>query len=359
MPEQTPAAPQHVHHADLNYQLPAEAAPALQMVASPNGDGSVAAWREGYQTKHFPGPRVHQRVHIFDDVESFAAYLNRHAAPLGLQVEILMAADGRITAALDPSRTNGDLIACDLVPHPRFTAWHRWLVGEARGPRERLTQRDFFALLRARGGDVVAGRDVTDGPPGVPLVPTIGQQLLAAVQSLRLTKDGSRQIDIDQHGYTRFSGGDERRQVVGSFPPSFWLDVPVFDAVYAAPVPLVARTDGEPLDLTPGAISVLPEGVELARTVIRGELRSYRFEVLLWLEVDGPEPMFQLQAPELDLVMREARRDAAAYLASLLDAPLMVGLGALELANVPAAGIYPGGDPPAAHYRPHRGAPAR
>lgn len=302
MPEIT--EPQ-VTHAETAYQLPPNAAPKVELVDAPNGDGKVALYRDGYKLQHLTGRRAHRRIHVFDDLWSFARWLNRHAVERE-QTEILLNST-RVQAALDPRDTIGDWVVCDLVRHPRFAAWEHAL-------RRKLSQKELVALLRARRGDF---RE-----------PQVAAQLLGAAQSVRLIGKGERRFDVDELGFTRFAGTSEARQVSGAFPPAFWISVPVFEGIFPPePTPL-----GEDADPAGSSASGQPRPDEI----------TYALEVMLWVHDEG-DPLFELQAPSLDLLLRLARRDAAAYLQSLLQPPLMVGLGELELQNVPAAGLQPSG----------------
>lgn len=290
---------------ELGHVYPAHAAPDLEPLVVPNGDGFVLALKEGYQLKTLPGPRVHRRSHVFDDLGTFAEYLNRHAVDR-LGTEILLN-DSRIVAALEPKNPIGDKLVCDLVQHPRFAAWAHVLTDDpnsSAGP-DKLNQKEFFALLRARRDDLVD--------------PMQAAQLLGSVQMLKLTNSGDRALELDERGYTRFMGGNERRNVAGEFPPFFSIRVPIFEGVH------------EVVDPEPGVETLLAAG----RQVFGGEL-TYEIEILLWLEEVGGAVFFELQAPMLDLVVRQARRDAARYLQARLVAPLMVGLGVFMVEDHPA-----------------------
>jgi hypothetical protein len=63
---------------------------------------------------------------------------------------------------------------------------------------------------------------------------------------------------------------------------------------------------------------------------------TYELEVHLHLQVrDNAGPLFELACPNLDVVLREARLDAVAWLRHLLGAEFLVGLGDLKLNSVP------------------------
>lgn len=259
-------------------------APLIEPTDHPNGDGFLFLYREGYRVEKVEGPKVQKRTHVFHDIPSFAEYLKRHADPK--LVEILVDAE-KIVAALDPKSPIGDVVTCELVKDPRYLAWHSHL-------QKGLTQRAMFQLIRSQRAD---------------LDPQVSQMLLGSLQSLKLAEGGEINMDIDERGMNTFAATTAKRNLSGQIPPIFVAHIPVFDGVHRV-----------------GEVSNLP--VELA---------IYDLEIYLTVDADKENGvLFTLSAPSRESIVRQARRDAAAFLVNLLGEGFLVGLGAYHGSVVPA-----------------------
>lgn len=289
--------------AETNPPLPT---PRLRPVTAPDQDGYYYAVRQGWTVEHVPGPQRGRRMHRFDDLASCAQWLNRHA-PDRNRTEILVE-QNRLVAALAPSDCHGDLVACSLQFDARYKAWLDAFSSN------QLSQKAFHALLRANSIDVAA---------------PVLDMLLAAVRDLTITKGGKRQIKLTDHNMIEFVGSTQNREYTGKLPTRFLVNCPIYEGVQ---VPTG-------ISFTPA----LPPPVALPGqdVPISGPSpwvdASYAIEVLLSMdEVPSGDVAFVLEAPALPRIVRAARRDAARYFDHLLEDGFLVGLGAIELQDVPA-----------------------
>jgi len=247
-----------------------EACADLVDMAAPNGKGAFVALHQDYKLERLPGQLHGRRGHVFDDLSSFAAWLNRHAKPE--QAEVLLEVD-RCKAVLDQASEKPEIVSCELKRHPTFAAWS---AAWSDGP---LTQKAFHELVRGFRQSVGES-----------------DELLAALRVLTLTRKGELTVNIDETGTTRLYATTEKADLTAKLPPEFVVTCPVYQGILG--------TDGDS--------------------------RLYRFEVLLSIDVDGAAPTFSIACPGLEVVTHEARRDAAAMLERELDDGFEVGLGALE-----------------------------
>lgn len=303
--------------------VPHEPTPELQLVPNPNGDGALAAVKDGWTVSELEGPRRNQRLHVFDDLPSCAAWLNRHAVDRAA-AEILVA-EREIVAALTPTARDNDLVKCKLTYDTRFAAWHAAFASK------QISQKQFHALLRAQAQDL--SEDVFD-------------VMVAAVRDLTISKAGKRQIKLTEHNMITFTGSTQDREYSGRLPTRFFVRCPVLEGVKVPPVPM-----------PPGTLMELPEGDQIAPEgtppiVMPARLRRdafwveaiYTIEVLLTLEeLATGEVAFGLEAPALSRVMHQSRRDAARYFDCLLEDEFLVGLGSYSTKEVAAGSEIPVG----------------
>lgn len=340
---------QHSRYAIVN---PAEPAPQVQSFARPDSDGAVFALRDGYEVHNLPGPVRNTRGHVFDDVESLATWLNRHAVDRE-GAEILVDQQV-ISASLSPAHVGGDTVTCVLPLDPRIQGWLAMF-----GKRGGLSQREFHLLIRAQLGDLDAHTSAL---------------MLATVRDLTITKGDTRQIKLDATGYVRYAAMSQNREISGQIPTNFVITVPVFEGIKVWPIELlgfkVNRVTGRSEDLgpvEPGGVMILESDEDVQLQPPEWQPALYSIEVLLTMEEDPTtkDIRFTLEAPSLPVIMRKARRDAAAYLRSLLAPGFLVGLGKAVLTKVPASTTAPDAVPaaraaaaPDAHAQPPCGAPA-
>lgn len=260
---------------------------APDLVENPSGHGSVVAIRDGYKLERLPGRTKKARYHTFHDLESFANWLNRHALGNANAVEIL-AGEQTVVAALNPADVTGDLLTCQLTFHPQFDAW-RQVFGKT------LSQKDFHSFVR---GNKKAFAAV--GEAGF----TSADVLLTELQKLNVVAGKELNAELDERGFYRFAGANQKANVGGSIPPEFKIVVPVFQGVNDA-----MKDDGSAC--------------------------LYVIEILLSMNVDSDGGVtFRLDCPSLPLTLHEARLDAVEWLRKLLQEGFLVGLGRIELRDV-------------------------
>jgi hypothetical protein len=129
----------------------------------------------------------------------------------------------------------------------------------------------------------------------------VADMIVGCLQSMTLARGAEMKLDLDKTGYAKFAASKNDQHFSAEIPEQFGITVPVF------------------------------EGIEL-----QGQRVQYEIEVFLSIELTQDGPTFTLEAPALDQTMRKARRDAAAFLTSLLDQGLLVGLGRYLIAEVPS-----------------------
>ena len=114
-----------------------------EVYADPDGDGDWLVHPKGHDRVHREARKRRVRTHGFDDVTSFAEWLNRHAKPE--DCDVLVAHRG-ISAGLSPQKAEQDSVTCGLVLHPRAQRWSDVLGAK-------LTQKDLYKLIVATADD--------------------------------------------------------------------------------------------------------------------------------------------------------------------------------------------------------------
>ena len=264
---------------------------APEFAPNPNGKGSTSLVREGYTPHTVPPRQTGRRAHVFEDIDSFAAWLRRHADPDDL--EVLVAPSGA-KAALTPFTPTGDIVSCPLALHPR---WARW----ASLFDKQILQADLHRLVLSSPEDFLPVTDTT----GAMLAPSYGPLLAAELAKFNLSKLKEVNIELDERGIVTFSAVSEKTTLQGRLPRSFVVRVPMLLG-----------------------INVEDEDVEWAEA-------DYSVEVLLQVKATeaGP-PVFVLRCPQREVIERESRIDAVAWLRHLLGDGFLVGLGSLGLETV-------------------------
>lgn len=251
----------------------------------PRGHGCFLVVRDGYKVHELDGPKRGKRGHVFDDVRSFALWLNRHATDQK-RTEILVHNES-IVAALDPQNPQGDRVVCMLPLHPSFLAWQS-VFGRA------LDQISLHRLVLAEAE-------------------TLGESaegFSAALLQLQIATAGDFSAELDPLGYMKVAGGTSKQEATVKMPPRFAVNTPIIEGV----------------------------GRKYEPTTDFVECR-YVLDVFLQLAVVGEagakRAQFTLSCPRLEIHRRQARRDAAAYLAALLESGFLVGLGEVKVDAVP------------------------
>lgn len=247
--------------------------PTPELVTTPaaNGDGVLVALAEGYSIERFENRHEGTRNHVFDDVLTFAQWLNRHALADANEVEILLSHD-RVKAVLKPRDQVPELISCMLEHDPTFKAWCEAFA-------EPIAQKAFHALARGFRASLVDS-----------------DKILAALRVINVARTGELKSEIDETGFTRLQVVGGGAEMTAKLPPEIRVDCPVYQGV-----------------LTAG-------GVE----------DTHQLEILVSIDVDGTVPIFELSCPGLELVRHAARRGVAAMLKRELDDGFLVGLGELD-----------------------------
>jgi len=255
-------------------------APAPELKLTPLGSGGQSAIvrHKDYVVERLPSIERSKRKHIFQDVTTFAAWLNRHG--LKERTEILVD-EKEIAASLDADDPHTDVVKCALSFHPTFAAWSAIF-------NKRIDQRSFLQLVRGQRG----------------ALGTHGELLLGELRSFEVVRQGDFKHEIDDRGFTRFHGSTAKQDAKGVFPAEIEVKTPIFDDI--------KRVEGSnELDCV------------------------YSLEVLVEIVIEEKLAFFTLTCPGLPLVLRAARRDAVAYLRDLIDDEYLVGIGALTLEKVP------------------------
>ena len=247
-----------------------DAIPEINALESPDGYGHVVAVRNGYTLEQLDGRDEGRRVHSFDDIATFAAYLKRHAD--GEQTEILLSRN-IVQAAMDPKAVMPETISCDLQGHPTFIAWEKAFEAP-------LSQRVFHALVRGF-------RSALEDSEGI----------LKALRILSVGSKGEVKSEIDETGATRLNVVTNSIEMKAVIPPEFVLTTPLYRGIIDD----------------------------------KGEELTYAIEILVSINVE--EMTFMIEAPGLELVRAEARQDVAAMLQRELDKPFLVGLGVLDIVS--------------------------
>lgn len=189
----------------------------------PKGDGSTyLVVRHGYGVQTLAGPRAPRRMHVFDDLATFAAWLGRKAD--GARTELFVGAD-TIDVVLDPGELEHEQPTCLLRLEPEIQAFR-----EAFG--KPLSLKAFHDLVRA------FRRFITDS-----------EGLLSQLRVVTVRASDELQSEIDETGAVRLSGMVGRRDVSGRVPPEIIVRTGFYQGLRTEPfgVEILVNVSLDPL----------------------------------------------------------------------------------------------------------------
>ena len=237
---------------------------SAQLVRKPDGYGSIAIVRDGYKVQEFDGQEEGHCAHIFEDLESFADYMNKHHTAAAVDI---LVQDTIVKAIIDTSHRQPETLVCKMVKDPAWDAWKDIFDRE-------LGQRDLQQHIRSWRGTIANH-----------------EALLTTLAAMQVTTGQVVRSDIDLTGGTRLSSGEGRQDIQVNIPPTITATLPCYEGV------------------------VVEEPVEAI----------YELEVLVSVT---PAPLaFKLSCPQLEKHERKARRDFAEHLRGLLDDKFLVSIG--------------------------------
>ncbi|MGB5812045.1 MAG: hypothetical protein WBG86_16030 [Polyangiales bacterium] len=260
-------------HGAQVYPQPPNPVPTPTVVHGVDGSEAFVIVKDGYSIEHLETRDEGYAEHHFDDVKSFAEYLNRQFAdqiiagnPSEEDVDILVQSDS-VLAIVKPEDAKPQHIRCDFVKHPAFSAWENAFNNS-------MTQRQIQQFVRAWQGTI---EDST--------------ALMAVFSAISVTGTAAMTSHIDENGATRLASAEGKTDVSVKIPSAISVQVPCYD------------------------------GVER----VAGELSQYNLDVLVSNSLDPIT--FTLTCPTLPLVTRMARHDVATQLRRELADGFLVGLG--------------------------------
>lgn len=246
---------------------------AVVLTPRPDGRGALTLVREGYTLHREEAPPVSIATHVFADLDSFAAYLNRHASPP--TTDILFDAP-TFTASFNWGNPAAPVVTA-TIPH---TAEYRALIAAMGRP---LPVAAFFEWVRTVGPYL---DPIGDMP--------MGEFLLGQLQRIEVAQEGTLKIETQANGLVSFSGGSQTTTVSGRFPSEFTATLGVFDTAGLNPIEV---------------------------------------QVLLTLVVRDGAPRFLLRIPQQETVERDASQDMVDHLSHLLSDGFLVGRGRHQVAS--------------------------
>lgn len=223
------------------------------------GGREVTLVRDGWKLQELASQKERPvATHRFDDVPSLAAWLLRYAIPQETQIFATQAAGGIVAITqLDWSR---DTLSCVMR---RALAWSEWT--QAFGSE--LTQKDLYRFLRAHRAHLVG-----DGG---------ADRVLSGLAQLEVVGSSKLESRINERGFLEFSGQSGSRQITGSVPTAFEIEIPAY----------------------------------------LGQPEVYRLQVEIEIDIEEGPPTFTLRAPLLEEVALQAWRAEVSKLDRLLNGP--------------------------------------
>lgn len=296
----------HGQFGDVDKQIVQATEPVpVQPRPHPRGHGEVLVVQDGYDVHEVDGRSRGRRLHLFHDLASIAAWLNRHATNRE-QTEIVMNAAlagatpeamktlGRVVAHLDPRGVDGDVVECEIARDPVFLAWIA-ILGKG---LDQVTLAEHIRCYRDSLG-------------------TDGTVLLSILQQIKVTVGGSTELHVGGLGEIKLIAGDRRTEASVTIPPEIMVQTAIFDGVVD--------------DLGGAALYHLRLFVSM-KFIGDGENKA---------------PVFTLTCPDLAIVLRKALHDAHRDLVNRLDDNFLVGFGVPKVETVPLLGCASGEPAPA------------
>lgn len=279
--------------------------PVAHEIKHQNGSRTVIH-PEGHVVTFLDGDTRGERLHRFADVDSLAAWLNRHADPKLCEV---LVDDSEVVAGLDPLWPGRACVKADLTPHPRATSW-RSILGKG------LSQRDLYTHLVASAADFddhvvqVSGKAQNLG--------SLGLIIADELSKFRAVVRGEYEAVLDPRGYFQVRGSSDTTEVTGKIPSTFTVEVPWFLGVQLHPTSIAPDEAWEPIEAT------------------------YRLELRLAVDVaPGRPPVFQVTCPSLKLVEHQARQDLVKHLDNMLDDGFLVSVGEYQVSDIVPEAVEP------------------
>jgi hypothetical protein len=268
-----------------------------EFAVAPDGRSVIALVREGYTVQKWEAGNRPVRNHTFVDVESVAAFITRHAHPATTDIGVEGSLTRFIVHADEPNASYQ--VSLNVPLHPRFERWNNVFGKELTTDqlfRLFVSGSDDFDPVVTKAGDVIGNQ---------------GRELAGQLRQLRVSRDATVQVDLDENGNYRGASASDRHAVSAKLPSEFDVIVPWFRGVHAG-------RDAE--------------GVAIEHT--------YRLHLHLDVLVQekGP-PLFVLRCPDLAVVRHEAVSHLAAMLQRELDdrysgdEGFLVSLGCVSLAT--------------------------
>lgn len=263
--------------------------PDLKPLEHPDGSGrQLVAIADGYKLSTQEGPEVSVARHAFTHIGDFGRWLQENA-PAGQPSETqVLIGDHRIVAQLFKGWGEGPLVTCRLEHHPAYKLLQALLYG----PHEVVNTielvralADHVAPIRVKGSD-----NTLDG----------AQVVVGQLQQLTFKRNEQVELAHTAAGLSfRVEGA---KQVTSPLLDELVFKVPVFAGV------------------------TNPQGGEFTYTV--------RVFVNASVPEQGP-PRLRFSAPQLPLVVEEARGDLHAYVLRAVGEGFLVARGEHESKTVP------------------------
>ena len=248
------------------------------VVQDPNGTGGLTLVREGYRELKLPGVRVaaarNQLTRLNSTIDAIGAMDMERPAP----VQVLVSTSAPVLVLCIDAAENIHAIDTDMVsalvnPEPELAGWlavlNKW-----------QTVPEMHTLLRTFGHLLVPGAQEKSGSPAT-FTPSMQDQLLKALSSVRAVKEFAGDIEINAAGLITANGMQNKTSVSFSLPLWWQIKSPVWGEVrlYAIATP-----------------------------------KSYTFDFILDLDLDDGAPKLRLRCPGLAVVAAQAVDDAIDHL---------------------------------------------
>ncbi len=226
--------------------------------------------RDGYTMQVLPAEQEGMSAHHFATVGDLASYLKRNFSDRAMSTDIVIE-EHQIMVYIDPTAEVPQIFKVELDWHPAWDAWKGLC-------RKHLTQMDVIQHCRA-------WRETMSDSEAI-------MQALGSISIIGASKFTSM---TDETGAIRLSSTEDSRDLSVKIPPTVRFECPVYDGIF--------DTENEPEEV------------------------GYPCELLVSVDTSGSSIEFEFSFPKLELVKRQARRDAGIYLQALLGDDWLVSVG--------------------------------